>query len=53
MKDWKAEYDKLRGEISELRKLLEYERAERRRREDHEDRFRNTFKQLLLDTLSD
>lgn len=51
MKDWKAEYDKLRGENAELRKQLEYERNLREQNYYREREFRNNFKQLLIDVL--
>lgn len=51
MKDWKAEYDKLRGENAELRKQLDYERDQREKQWEREREFRNTFKQLLIDAL--
>ena len=51
MKDWKAEYDKLRGELAEVRKQLQYERDERERKERRNEELRDKFKELLLDVL--
>lgn len=51
MKDWKAECDKLRGELAEVRRHLEYYRqADIQRRREQED-IRNRFKELLIDVL--
>lgn len=51
MKDWKAEYDKLRGELAEVREQLEYERTWREAHERRNEEMRNKFKELLLDVL--
>lgn len=48
MKDWKAEYDKLRGETAELRKQLDYERQNRERREVMAEEVRDNSKNCLL-----
>lgn len=51
MKDWKAECDKLRGEMAELQRQNDYlrERVAWRERLDREAR--DKFKELLLDVL--
>jgi len=51
MKDWKSEYDKLRGENAELRKQLEYERRNREYREQSSENLRDKFKELLIEVL--
>ena len=51
MKDWKAEYDKLRGELAEVRKQLDYERQCRFERERRQDDLRDKFKELLIEVL--
>jgi hypothetical protein len=51
MKDYKAECDKLRGMLQQAE--AEIKRLEQREQEQYQrsERFRETFKQLLLDTL--
>lgn len=55
MKDWKAEYDKLRGELAEARRQLEQEERRRYEREERDrevqDKFKALFKELLIDVL--
>ena len=51
MKDWKAECDKLRGELAEVRRQLEQERNDRQRREDQDRQVRDRFKELLINVL--
>lgn len=51
MKDWKAEYDKLRGELAEVRKQLDYECRMREERYDRSERIQNAFKELLIEVL--
>jgi len=51
MKDYKAEYDKLKGQIQELEKSLRYERDINSRRADDDRAIRDRFKELLIDVL--
>jgi hypothetical protein len=51
MKDYKAECDKLRGELAEARKQLQQEREDRLRRQDQDREVRDRFKELLIDVL--
>ncbi len=54
MKDYKAECDKLKGQLQELEKQLRYERDRRERRERREALdadIRDRFKELLIDVL--
>jgi hypothetical protein len=52
MKDYQKENDKLKAELSEVRKQLTYERNLREDKEDSNIEFRRAFRQLLLDALS-
>jgi hypothetical protein len=51
MKDYKAECDKLRGELTELRRQYEREIDWRMAREAREREVKDRFKELLLDVL--
>jgi hypothetical protein len=51
MKDYKAECDKLRGELTEVRRMLEKEREERFRRQEQDREVRDKFKELLINVL--
>ena len=51
MKDWKAEFDKLRGELQEVRRQLDREQQQRRDREIRSEEIRDKFKELLIDVL--
>lgn len=51
MKDWKAECDKLRGELQEVRRVLRYEEDLRLQREIRNEELRNKFKELLIEVL--
>lgn len=51
MKDYKAECDKLKGQLQELEKQLRYERDRRERREALDADIRDRFKELLIDVL--
>ena len=51
MKDWKAEYDKLRGELSAVRQDLERHRYREEERYRKDQDVRDRFKELLIDVL--
>lgn len=51
MKDWKAEYDKLKGELAEVRASLQYERDRNNRRQERDLELRDKFKELLIEVL--
>ena len=51
MKDWKAEYDKLRGQMAQLEKDLQWFRNQYEQRLDRDTETRDKFKELLLDVL--
>lgn len=51
MKDWKAEYDKLQGELKEVRKSLDYYRDLEISRQLKYDELRDKFKELLIEVL--
>jgi hypothetical protein len=51
MKDWKAEYDKLKGQYEELRKEVQWLRQCQQDRLNRADELRDNFKTLLIDVL--
>ena len=51
MKDWKAECEKLRGQLSELRQRNAYLESREQNRFDNGERIKNTFKELLIEIL--
>ena len=50
-KDWKAEYEKLKGQMEELRNQLTYERSWRENSQRRAEDTRDKFKELLIDVL--
>lgn len=51
MKDWKAEYDKLKGELEAVREQNRYYRLKEEERIRQADALRDKFKELLIEVL--
>lgn len=51
MKDWKSEYEKMKGRVIQLEKELEYAKERERQRSYRDSEVRDRFKELLLDVL--
>jgi hypothetical protein len=51
MKDWKAEYDKLKGQNQELQEQIRYLRLREESRQSQSDQLRDKFKELLIEVL--
>jgi len=51
MKDWKAECDKLKGELASAQEQLRYLRLREEERMRQSDSLRDKFKELLIEVL--